>query len=110
MDIAREHLAYQEYATILDDLDKQVEQAYLKRTRSIKAKKKRVIGEPKLAKGTIGEGIKTLMERRRRWIDKISPIFAGMERRIPRESVFRDLDGLREQLEKEAKADEELVA
>ena len=39
-----DQMAWQEYSTILDDLDKQVEQAYLKRTRTIKAKKKRVVG------------------------------------------------------------------
>ena len=39
-----EQLAYQEYATILDDLDKQVGDAFNKRTKSIKAKKKRSIG------------------------------------------------------------------
>lgn len=40
LDIARERLAYQEYSTIHEDLDSQVQQAYLKRTRTLGKSKK----------------------------------------------------------------------
>ena len=40
LDIAKERLAYQEYSTIHDDLDSQVQQAYLKRTRTLGKSKK----------------------------------------------------------------------
>lgn len=39
-DLAKARLAYQEYSTILDDLDSQVQQAYLKRTRTLGKTKK----------------------------------------------------------------------
>lgn len=38
--LAQEHMAYQEFATILEDLDGQVQQAYLKRTRTLGKSKK----------------------------------------------------------------------
>ncbi len=40
LEIAKERMAYQEYSTIHDDLDSQVQQAYLKRTRTLGKSKK----------------------------------------------------------------------
>ncbi|KAL9032905.1 MAG: hypothetical protein Q9180_006235, partial [Flavoplaca navasiana] len=40
LELANERMAYQEYATILEDLDGQVQQAYLKRTRTLGKNKK----------------------------------------------------------------------
>ncbi|KAJ1974135.1 Transcriptional regulator, partial [Dimargaris verticillata] len=42
-DIAREHMAYQEYQHIVDELDKQVEQSYVKRNRGQKKKGKKTV-------------------------------------------------------------------
>jgi len=118
-----EQLAYQEYATILDDLDKQVGDAFNKRTKSIKAKKKRSIGGAgggssagghgsvagkTVEKSGIGDGTKAIIERRRRWIEKVGPVFRPIERfiRVPTVpeggSIYEDLD------EYIKKADEEL--
>ncbi len=82
-ELVRERMAHQEYQTILEDLDSQVQAAYLKRTRTMgKSKKTKrpggagggshfVGGAAGTARPGIGDMTKTLMERRRRWIDTI---------------------------------------
>ncbi|KAI2630250.1 histone acetyltransferases subunit 3-domain-containing protein [Hypomontagnella submonticulosa] len=87
-DLVKERMAHQEYTTILEDLDSQVQGAYLKRTRTMgKSKKSKRPGgagggshpagggATGMARPGIGDVTKTLMERRRRWIDNISPVF-----------------------------------
>ncbi|KAI0473732.1 histone acetyltransferase subunit 3 [Xylariaceae sp. FL0804] len=87
-ELVKERMANQEYQTILEDLDSQVQGAYLKRTRTMgKSKKAKRPGgagggsHPAggagagMARPGIGDVTKTLMERRRRWIDNISPVF-----------------------------------
>ena len=122
-----EQLAYQEYATILDDLDKQVGDAFNKRTKSIKAKKKRSIGgagggssagaQPGVAgksleKPGIGDSAKAIIERRRRWIEKVGPVFRPIEKfvRVPTTqeggSIYEDLDEYIKRAEEEAKMEE----
>ena len=86
MDLVKERMAHQEYTTILEDLDGQVQQAYLKRTRTMgKSKKNKrpggagggshFIGASGMARPGIGDLTKTLMERRRKWIDSIGMVF-----------------------------------
>lgn len=87
MELVRECMAYQEYQTILEDLDSQVQGANLKRTRTMgKSKKTKrpggagggshfVGGAAGTARPGIGDMTKTLMERRRRWIDTIWSVF-----------------------------------
>lgn len=122
-----EQLAYQEYATILDDLDKQVGDAFNKRTKSIKAKKKRSIGgagggssagvQPGVAgksieKPGIGDSARAIIERRRRWIEKVGPVFRPIEKfiRVPTtqegSSIYEDLDEHVKRAEEEAKLEE----
>ncbi|KAI0468525.1 histone acetyltransferases subunit 3-domain-containing protein [Xylaria cf. heliscus] len=87
-DLVKERMAHQEYQTILEDLDTQVQGAYLKRTRTMgKSKKSKRPGgagggsHPAggagagMARPGIGDVTKTLMERRRRWIDNIGTVF-----------------------------------
>lgn len=111
LDIAKERLAYQEYNTIHEDLDSQVQQAYLKRTRTLgKAKKggpgagkPRPGGHVVSAGGTagavagvsrardIGDNARMLMDRRKRWEDCIGPVFKDMKHGVPgRESSLWD--------------------
>ncbi|EHA54446.1 hypothetical protein MCOR27_003437 [Pyricularia oryzae] len=121
MELVRERMAHQEYTTILEDLDTQVQQAYLKRTRTMgkgKAKKNRPVAvSAAMARPGIGDHARTLMERRRRWIENIGPIFEDdMISKVPRSSdpgstIFQDdtMSGLIE-AEKDAwdeEADEE---
>jgi transcriptional adapter 3 len=88
MDLVKERMAHQEYTTILEDLDSQVQTAYLKRTRTMGKSKKTKRpggagggshyvgpGGSGMARPGIGDLTKTLMERRRKWIDSIGMVF-----------------------------------
>lgn len=103
LDIARERLAFQEYTTIHEDLDNQVQQAYLKRTRTLGKSKKGQHGKPRPggagggshansiaggasgigAKRDIGDMARMLMDRRRRWQESIGPVFEGVDGKVP---------------------------
>lgn len=103
-ELVKERMAYQEYQTILEDLDSQVQAAYLKRTRTMgKKPKKARPGASSAAAvaaaaaasssglGTarpgIGDMTRTLMERRRRWIESIGTVFDGENLvKVPRAS------------------------
>ncbi|OAA62107.1 Histone acetyltransferases subunit 3 [Cordyceps fumosorosea ARSEF 2679] len=109
-DLVRERMAHQEYQTILEDLDSQVQAAYLKRTRTMgkskKAKRPGGAGGGSHAAGAaagmarpgIGDLTKTLMERRRRWIDTIGSVFEDESlRKVPRvedegSSIFKSAE------------------
>lgn len=110
-DLVRERMAHQEYQTILEDLDSQVQAAYLKRTRTMGKSKKAKRpggagggshavggGASSTARPGIGDLTKTLMERRRRWIDTIGSVFDGESlNKVPREadpesSIFKTGD------------------
>ncbi|SMN21058.1 similar to Saccharomyces cerevisiae YDR176W NGG1 Transcriptional regulator involved in glucose repression of Gal4p-regulated genes [Maudiozyma saulgeensis] len=95
-------LAWLEYSSILDDLDKQVDQAYIKRIRVPKKRKKHhnsgsinaatasQIAQQKAANSSL----KSLLDKRQRWITKIGPLFGPPElmKRIPKKSVFTNLE------------------
>lgn len=100
LEIARERLAHQEYSTILDDLDTQVQQAYLKRTRTLGKSKKgsqakhrlgaagggaHAAGNPNagVSRPGIGDVARTLMDRRKRWMDCIGPVFKDSKTTVP---------------------------
>ncbi|KAI9837055.1 MAG: hypothetical protein M1819_000704 [Sarea resinae] len=114
-DLAKERMAHQEYTTIRDDLDNQVQQAYLKRTRTLGKGKKHakrpggagggshyVGGGPGISKPGIGDFAKQLMERRKKWIDSIGPVFEPGLTKVPGkdESIFDQL-AMKTLLEKE---------
>lgn len=96
LELAEEQLAYQEYSTILEDLDGQVQQAYSKRARTSGKSKKNTKrpGGSLAAQGGPGGGIggttkpgigdvaRQLMNRRARWEEKIGPVFSGDMRRV----------------------------
>lgn len=95
LELANERMAYQEYATILEDLDGQVQQAYLKRTRTLGKNKKNPkrpggagggshasvngaggdCGAAGVSKPAIGDLARQLMNRRQKWVDMIAPVF-----------------------------------
>ncbi|KAI7816550.1 histone acetyltransferases subunit 3-domain-containing protein [Gamsiella multidivaricata] len=83
--LVNNHLAYQEYNTILDDLDKQVEQGYLKRFRMTKSKKKKTT-TPK----SLSENALSAMDRRRRFVQGVGPIFPAENYTIPTKSIYQD--------------------
>ena len=97
LELAEEQLAYQEYSTILEDLDGQVQQAYSKRARTSGKSKKNTKrpggtlaaqggagagGIGGVTKPGIGDVARQLMNRRARWEEKIGPVFSGDMRRI----------------------------
>lgn len=105
MDKVKERMAHQEYSTILEDLDSQVQASFSKRTRTMgkKTKAKRPggagggshVASQGMARPGIGDATKTLMERRKKWIENIGPVFEGDTGRVPRvadegSSIFTD--------------------
>ena len=108
LDLAKERLAYQEFATIQDDLGSQVQQAYLKRNRTMGKGKKNVSGAAGMhgkrsgpsgaggvggvAKQGIGDQARTLMARRTKWEEVVGPVFEGQKMTVPGEgeSIFKE--------------------
>ncbi|TVY34208.1 Chromatin-remodeling complexes subunit [Lachnellula subtilissima] len=121
-DLVKERMAHQEYTTILEDLDSQVQTAYLKRTRTMgKSKKNKrpggagggshfVGGATGMARPGIGDMTKTVMERRKKWIEGIGLVFDDERSTVkvprssnPGSSIFKPEDmGELIQREKEA--------
>jgi len=102
--IAQEHMALLEFTTIQDDLDSQVQQAYLKRTRTMGKSKKgsqakhrpggagggsHVAGAG-ISRPAVGDAAKIVMDRRKRWNDAFLPIFDDIKTTIPSggETIF----------------------
>lgn len=90
--ILEEQLAYQEYCTILEDLDKQVDQAYIKRLKAKSKKKKTPEVINTAQQQAANSGLKALLDKRSRWINSIGKIFppAHIMKRIPSESIFKE--------------------
>lgn len=87
-DRAAEEMAFQEFLLVLDEINKQVDLAYQKRSRLIKKKKK-------LAGGVYvkpaPDGVLPLLERRRRLLQELDPIFPSNKPRLaPTTSLFGD--------------------
>lgn len=97
--IAQEHMALLEFTTIQDDLDSQVQQAYLKRTRTMGKSKKGSqakhrpggagggshIAGAGVSRPAVGDAAKIVMDRRKRWNDAFLPIFEDIKTTIPSE-------------------------
>lgn len=104
LELTEERMAQQEYNTIADDLDSQLNQAYLKRNRSL-AKPKKTAKRPGGAGGGshpiqggavgvgkmgVGESIKILMDRKADWNRIIGPVVNYGKTSVPKESIFSD--------------------
>lgn len=90
--ILEDQLAYQEYCTILEDLDKQVDQAYIKRLKAKSKKKKTQEVSNTAQQQAANSGLRALLDKRKRWINNIGKLFPPPEimKRIPRESIFKN--------------------
>ncbi|EPX72237.1 SAGA complex subunit Ngg1 [Schizosaccharomyces octosporus yFS286] len=76
LELLPEEMAFQEFSAVLDDLDKQIENAYMKRNRTLKVKKKRIVNEKINASATSSYAtIKSLMDKRSLWLEKLQPLF-----------------------------------
>jgi transcriptional adapter 3 len=132
MELVTPEMAHQEYKTIQDDLDNQVQSAFMKRSRSIGKKKntKRPGGAgggshavstaSGMARPGIGDVTKTLLERREKWMLSVGPVFQddpqlGKVPRLsdPNSSIYKPQDmavhirRAREAWDEEADEDEE---
>jgi transcriptional adapter 3 len=101
-ELLEDWMSKQEYSTIADDLDNQINAAYLKRNRNIGKKGKQqkrpggagggshVVGVARAAGAGVGVGepIKGLVERKMRWHGWIGPVVDYGQTRIPEESIF----------------------
>lgn len=103
--ILEEQLAYQEYCTILEDLDKQVDQAYIKRMR-VKNKKKKALAAGAAESTPTPQatmGLRLLLDKRAKWINNIGKLFkpAELMKRAPTESIFGGFVESEEEIEEE---------
>lgn len=124
--IIEQQLAWQEYTSILDDLEKQVDQAYLKRIRAPKNKKRKTgpptavppslqaqMSQQAAQQAAANSAVKSLLEKRIKWIEKIGPLFDRGDgtdglKRFPPESVF-DTENLDEDEEDDYEDSDELM-
>ncbi|KAJ2363371.1 Transcriptional regulator, partial [Coemansia sp. RSA 2607] len=88
------HLGQQEYVQVIDELDKQVEQCYLKRHRLTKSRKRKshavaAAAAPKSA--GLSENALNAMDRRRRVIDAIGHLFPPEKFDLPTTPLFTDI-------------------
>jgi len=102
LELTEEHMAAQEWSTIQDDLDSQLNQAYLKRNRNIGKKGGKVkrpggpgggshpVGVARSQSVTqgIGEPIRSLMDRKEKWTSWIGPVVNYGKMGIPEGTVF----------------------
>ena len=100
LELTEERIAQQEYNTIADDLDNQLNAAYLKRNRNIGKGKKQnkrpggagggshAVANAGISRPGVGEPIRTLMERRAQWIGTIGPVVNFGKTGLPTETVF----------------------
>ncbi|KAH3670405.1 hypothetical protein OGAPHI_000920 [Ogataea philodendri] len=103
--IVEEQIAWQEYMSILEDLDKQVEQHYRRRI-SVGPKKAKKRGIHPGGNGPkekdeysnqqimSNSSFMSLLEKRNKWISRIGPLFKSQRdmRRMPEESIFKDVN------------------
>ena len=97
LELTEERMAMQEYATIADDLDTQINTAYLKRNRTM-SKPKKGVGKARpgqggasgvaISRNLISEGVRMLMDRRMQWKELIGPVVEYGQKGIPKETVF----------------------
>jgi transcriptional adapter 3 len=103
LELTEERMAQQEYNTIADDLDNQLNAAYLKRNRNIGKGKKNakrpggpgggshpVNAAAGVTRPSVGEPIRTLMERKSQWNQTIGPVVNYGKTGLPEGSVFAE--------------------
>ncbi|KAK7181854.1 Chromatin-remodeling complexes subunit NGG1 [Paraphaeosphaeria sporulosa] len=93
-------VAQQEYNDIADDLDAQLNQAYLKRNRNIGKGKKQTkrpggagggshpVPNAGVTRPGVGEPIRTLMERRGQWSATVGPVVNYGKTGLPEDTIF----------------------
>lgn len=125
LELTEERMAMQEYSNIADDLDNQVNAAYLKRNRSlgksgskkgsqssssVRPGQKGVAGAAGGAGGRgVSDGVRSLMQKRRDWIEMVGPVVGYGRPPIPGDdsTIFDEASMRRlEKAERDAEAGE----
>lgn len=100
LELTDARMAQQEYNDIADDLDGQLNQAYLKRNRNIGKGKKQTkrpggagggshpVPNAGVTRPGVGEPIRTLMERRSQWSATVGPVVNFGKTGLPEETIF----------------------
>ncbi|KAJ2158032.1 Transcriptional regulator [Coemansia sp. RSA 552] len=83
--IAKEHIGFQEYTQVIDELDKQVEQCYIKRHRQTKSRKRKSVPVKTVS---LSDNALNAMDRRRRVMQAIGHLFPADKFALPSDSVF----------------------
>ncbi|KAJ2450118.1 Transcriptional regulator [Coemansia sp. RSA 2336] len=86
--IAKEHIGYQEYTQVIDELDKQVEQCYIKRHRQTKSRKRK---SAPVKTVSLSDNAVNALERRSRVIDAIGHLFPPEKFALPTESIYNGI-------------------
>lgn len=102
--MVEEQIAWQEYMTVLEDLNKQVEQHYRRRLNVNPRKSRRRGGHHKDRESSVKEdqnanhlvtsaSFQGLLAKRAKWIQKIGPLFRPERemRHMPEESIFKSI-------------------
>jgi transcriptional adapter 3 len=105
LELTEERMAQQEYNTIADDLDNQLNAAYLKRNRNMGKGKKNnkrpggagggshpvsAAANAGVSRPGVGEPIRTLMERKSQWNHTIGPVVNYGKTGLPDHTIFED--------------------
>ncbi|ORY15764.1 histone acetyltransferases subunit 3-domain-containing protein [Clohesyomyces aquaticus] len=100
LELTEERMAQQEYNTIADDLDNQLNTAYLKRNRNMGKGKKQTkrpggagggshpVPNAGISRPSVGEPIRTLMERKSLWNNTIGPVVNYGKTGLPTDTIF----------------------
>ncbi|KAF7721188.1 Transcriptional regulator, partial [Apophysomyces ossiformis] len=80
-------LQYDQYRQVLDELDSQIEQCYLKRFRIQKSKKRKTTSAPR---STLSENAVYAMEKRKMWINNLGRIFNDKNVVMPTRSIYEE--------------------
>ncbi|KAI8100175.1 histone acetyltransferases subunit 3-domain-containing protein [Halteromyces radiatus] len=85
LEVTDRQLQYEQYRHVLDNLDSQVEQCYIKRFRTQKSKKRKTQTTPK---SMLSENAVHAMEKRKTWIDALGGIFKDKNMVMPQHSIY----------------------
>ncbi|KAJ3182868.1 Transcriptional regulator [Gaertneriomyces sp. JEL0708] len=87
-EVAEKWMAWQEYNSVLSDLNKNIEQAYNKRFRTpAKSKGKKKVSKPD-QRGAVGENVMGCLLNRQRIIDEVGAFFTHESFRMPERSIY----------------------
>ncbi|KAI9205339.1 histone acetyltransferases subunit 3-domain-containing protein [Polychytrium aggregatum] len=89
LEVAKKWMAWQEYNSLLDEINKQVEASYIKRFRAVKKKKSKQAAAPP-APRPVSESTTLLLNRRKRLIQELGHIFSLEHYGIPKKSIYRE--------------------